>query len=206
MRGVPASWALALLVCCVPSSQGEARLDLFSAPQGTCQRCTCIDCACAIEFPECRKCQDSQRVAQLVVDEADGLCRRARVRHLHPHVDKQVLAPLTFMAVVCARGLWLGADAATKDECDRKAASLAASFERGERDANTQRCLPGGGGYMRYACGDDDEAVAAATSAADATQPLSALPGLEEASSQALRSRVQVCERWCSSSPAPPPQ
>ena len=174
----------------LPSTSGEAVIEMFGAPHHEgCKGCACISCACTVERPECRKCAAEELIAELVVPEADGMCHEVGVRRLHEFVDASYLRPLQYMAVVCKDGLWLNADAPTKTECDRKAADIVNALERGERDARTQLCLPGGSGsYLRFRC--DDETVDERKGGA---QPRTAAPISDVDSAAKGKAVLQVC-------------
>eukprot|EP01064_Diplonema_japonicum_P002366 TRINITY_DN1148_c3_g1_i1.p1 TRINITY_DN1148_c3_g1~~TRINITY_DN1148_c3_g1_i1.p1 ORF type:complete len:250 (+),score=23.83 TRINITY_DN1148_c3_g1_i1:57-806(+) len=147
-----------LLAMMLPESNGKphpATVEVYGSPTG-CQNCTCVHCPCVKKNPQCGKCGAGSLVAKIKVV-PDGVCHETKVVNAHPFVSSSALAPLKYMAVVCKAGLWLGADGATRSECESRGAGLVSLFERGELDAKTSVCLPEGqGAFIQFMCPDDD--------------------------------------------------
>eukprot|EP01059_Diplonema_ambulator_P023338 TRINITY_DN38780_c0_g1_i1.p1 TRINITY_DN38780_c0_g1~~TRINITY_DN38780_c0_g1_i1.p1 ORF type:complete len:244 (+),score=30.86 TRINITY_DN38780_c0_g1_i1:51-782(+) len=146
----------AVLACLfVECGARYAVVEMYSAPMG-CQNCTCVNCPCVAKEPKCKKCGDDNLVARIAVV-PDGVCHETRMLNLHPFVERSALAPLNFMAAVCTDGLWLAADGPTRPECELRGSGLVAAFEKGEIDAQSATCLPGGSGsYIKFLCPDDE--------------------------------------------------
>ncbi|KAJ9472804.1 hypothetical protein DIPPA_21622 [Diplonema papillatum] len=145
------------LLSAAAAAQDPGYVLIFSPPASKrCANCTCVDCPCVREIPECRKCQGDDLVARFEVHSADGACHDTFLTSPNPFVDKDSWMPLMFMAVACRDGLWLAADGPTKDECETRAEGLVRDFESGEFDARTGVCLTGGkGSFLRFHCHDD---------------------------------------------------